>query len=197
MRKKIAKYHPLTQFHDVSSEDIYIADFSRRTNGARSVEVHTAKPLDPNGVDEMDCLHLKNEKLLTVEVSVFDDDMFHDAQGNNIEHCECCLYPLPSSNKKWIAFVELKDCNDNNVLGYKQKMQRQIFEACSALRGIGIPCRNAYGLVSCPRRKTGFNDNLFYSPLELITLKRMTSIDFIVTNNGIIVDETTIRPVLR
>lgn len=196
MQRKISKHHPLTKFSCSNDRDFYIADYTRRTSGARSVEIHVAEPLTPNGSAVMDCLHLSNPRQLSVEFAVFDDNEFKDSQGNNIEHCECCLYPLPANGKKWIAFVELKDCDDGNVINYKTKIVRQIFDACAAFRGFGIPCKNAYGLISCPRHKVGFNDSLFYSQLELIKLKRMLSIDFIVTNNGIIVDDAIIRPKL-
>lgn len=196
MQRKISSHHPLTVFSIHNEKDFYIADYTRRTSGARSVEIHVTEPLTPDGSAPMDCLHLSNPQQLTVQFGVFDDNEFLDSQGNNIEHCECCLYPLPANNRKWIAFVELKDCDDGNVLNYKQKIIRQIFDACAAFRGFGIPCKNAYGLISCPRRKVGFNDSLFYSPIDLINLKRMSGIDFIVCNNGVIVSDVMIHPQL-
>ena len=56
MRNRILAAYPDSEFGTTNAPKIYVADFSKRTNKARGVEIHEIMPKDPdNDTSDMDC----------------------------------------------------------------------------------------------------------------------------------------------
>ena len=92
-RLNILSAQPKTTFCKYSTEEIYIADLTRRSLGTahpRSVEVSQSQPIF-NG-QTVDSVLLHNSTLLDVEFGLFDDCKYEDfISHDKIEHCEGCF----------------------------------------------------------------------------------------------------------
>lgn len=123
MRTKIAGEYPEAEFLRYSVPVIYVADFSERTKAVRKVEVHETIPECPDKAGHsMDCFQLSNPQSLPIDFHIFSDHQFVDDEGKDIEHCECCFFPVSSAEGRiWIGFLEIKDCKVKNIVRYKEK----------------------------------------------------------------------------
>lgn len=193
----ILSAHPQTSFWNSSAETFYIADFTRRTQGTakpRSVEISETPPIMADG-SRVDAVTFHNDQRLSVEVATYDDYLFEDTIGTNIEHCEGSLYEL--DNPQWIAFFEIKDCDERNIQNHKEKAIRQIINASNdfKVRGI-VTAEKVYGIISFPRKHTAFNDDIFGDIIEYTQLKRRTGILFYATNELYIIDKHSLNPII-
>lgn len=191
MKTKIQKIYPQSIFCSSRASNIYIVDFTERTDVKRKVEFHEAIPQVPNSSKNMDCLIFVNQLQLSVVCNIFDDNQFKDENGKDIQHCECVLFPECNKNNTGVAFVEIKDCKLKNVSVYKKKAKEQIISTVQIFRDKGIiNMQRVYGIISFPRRnKLSFNQTIFDDATEYKKLHQRYRIHFFPTNNVSIVDE--------
>lgn len=196
MRTKIAGEYPEAEFLRSSAQVIYIVDFSERTKAVRKVEVHETIPECPGKAGHfMDCFQLSNPKSLPIDFHIFSDHQFVDEEGKDIEHCECCFFPVSSSEGQiWIGFLEIKDCKVKNIVRYKEKTKEQIIFTVHSFREKGIlhSCQ-IYGIISFPRKKkVAFDQTIFDDITEYKRLYKEERIHFFATNEVVVKDEGTL-----
>lgn len=188
MKSKIKGIYPDAQFITTSSDCIYVADFSERTNAARKVEVHGHIPDCPLKENrKMDCFRLSNPCSLPVDFHIFAEHQLVNAEGHDMEHCECCFFPNGHSEHIWIGFLEIKDCKVKNLSRYKDKTKQQIISTVRMFRKKGLldSCR-VYGIISFPRHnKVGFDQTLFEDITEYKRLYKAEHIRFFASNDVI------------
>ena len=196
-KTNILAAHSQTTFLEKSDSAIYIADFTRRTQGTsrpRSVEISTSLPMMDDG-SLVDAVMFHNDKCLPIEIAIFDDYIFEDITGNNIEHCEGGLFI--KNDTKWVAFFEIKDCDESNILNYKAKAIRQITNVSNDFKARNIvTTERIHGIISFPRKHTTFNDEIFGDPIYYTRLKRSTGILFYATNEVFIIDRNSLNPII-
>jgi hypothetical protein len=143
----------------------------------------------------VDAVTFHNDKLLSIDVAVFDDYKYEDTTRTNIEHCEGGIYT--SEDSRWIAFFEIKDCEERNIMNYREKAVRQVTNVSNDFRRRGIIVNEkVYGIISFPRKHTSFNDDIFGDIIEYTQLKRTTGILFYATNEIFIVSQNNLTPVV-
>ncbi len=196
MKNKILAAYPGSCFVSSEAPNIYVADFTERTESRRKIEIHENLPFTPDGTTEMDCLHIENPIPLAIDFNLFDDNQFKDEHQKDCPHCECCLFPSENDDKTWIAFIEIKDCKPKNISDYKNKMKEQILSSLSLFRKQGIiaETKKVYGIISCPRHKTAFNDAIFVDRAEYKRLFHNHKISFLVTNEISVLNNNRIIP---
>lgn len=195
MRNRIRQHFPDTYITTRNVPDIYIADFSERTHKARGVEIHNILPSSPDDSGkEMDCVNIRNRSSLEIDFNIFDDHQFKDNEGNDLQHCECCIYPTVNHDKSWVIMLEIKDCKPKNISIYKDHVLEQIISTTSIFRSKNIiTTHKVYGVASFPRSKVSFNNTIFGMPPEYKTLKKRYNILFAGVNKIEIIDDSTIR----
>lgn len=184
MRNRIRQHYPETYITTRNVQRLYIADFTERSHSARSVEVHNIIPCCPDEEDkQMDCVVFQNPNQINIEVNVFDNNQFKDEQGNDLRHCECCLFPSENHDKSWVVMLEIKDCKPKNISNYKDDVINQIISVTNIFRQKNIiTTHKVYGVVSIPRNKVSFNTTIFGMPPEYKSLKKQYNILFAATN---------------
>lgn len=197
MKSNILSAYPNSTFAQSKALRIFIADFSERTGKKRGVEMHENMP--PEAPDDseqtMDCFVLNNSKPLEVCFNIFDDHQFKDAEGKDIEHCECCFFPTTNDEKSWVGFIEIKDCKPRNLSEHKQKTKEQIISTVRMFRQKDIINKQkVYGIISFPRKKkVAFDQTIFGDYCEYKQLYQAEKIRFLATNSVTIVDEYTLK----
>lgn len=169
-----------------TDKTLYIADFTERTCSVRKVEIKDSCPVTPDGLQDMDCLVLDNPVPVSVEYSIFGDHQFKDEEENDVEHCECCLFPSEVDDRIWMLFIEIKDCKPKNIVAYKEKVKRQLISTVSEFRKYELLTNGnrVYGIISFPRRsKTSFNDFILGDVVEQKRLYEKYKILFVATNH--------------
>lgn len=195
MRNRIRLHYPETDITSRNVPIIYIADFSERTQGVRGIEVHNTQPISPeNSCCEMDCAKLKNPSQIDINVNIFDNNQFKDEQGNDLRHCECCIFPSENHDKSWVIMLEIKDCKPKNISSYKEDVIEQIISATNIFRQKNIiTTHKVYGVISIPRSKVSFNNTIFGMPPEYMSLKKQHKILFSASNVIEITDNSAIK----
>ncbi len=195
MRNRIRQHFPDTYITTRNAPSIYVADFSERTQKARGIEVHNTIPKCPNNPDkDMDCVSIQNTSTIDIDFNIFDDHQFKDEQGNDIRHCEGCIFPSINHDKSWVAMLEIKDCKPKNISNYKDDVIEQIISTTDILRSKNIiTSHKVYGVVSFPRSKVSFNNTIFGMPPEYMNLKKKHGILFAAANKIEIVNNSTLR----
>lgn len=195
MRNRIRLDYPETDITSRNVPIIYIADFSERTQGVRGIEVHNTQPISPeNSCCEMDCAKLKNPSQIDINVNIFDNNQFKDEQGNDLRHCECCIFPSENHDKSWVIMLEIKDCKPKNISSYKEDVIEQIISATNIFRQKNIiTTHKVYGVISIPRSKVSFNNTIFGMPPEYMSLKKQHKILFAASNVIEITDNSAIK----
>lgn len=195
MRNRIRLHYPETYITSRNVPIIYIADFSERTQGVRGIEVHNTQPISPeNSCCEMDCAKLKNPSQIDINVNIFDNNQFKDEQGNDLRHCECCIFPSENHDKSWVIMLEIKDCKPKNISSYKEDVIEQIISATNMFRQKNIiTTHKVYGVISIPRSKVSFNNTIFGMPPEYMSLKKQHKILFAASNVIEITDNSAIK----
>lgn len=191
MRNKILATYPESVFEEKKSENIYIADFTKRTSSLepplrRGVEFLESQPSDPNETQKfMPCLVVQNPNHIAVDCNVFDDKQFVDEDKNQLKHGECCFFPTKNDGRSWFSVAEIKDCIPGNVTDYKRNIQEKMDSMYSIFRStVSIP-NKFYFIVSFPRKKTALNQALFTDYVNLHKYKRAF---LIVTNSATIIN---------
>lgn len=196
MRNKIRLHFPDTYITTRSVANIYVADFSERTNHLRGVEVsnfHPDCPIDAS--KKMDCMIIHNAMLIDVDFNIFDDSQFKNADGRDMTHCECCIYPTINHDKSWVIMLEIKDCKPKNISKYKDVARGQIISTAKYFRDKNIiTSHKVYGVLSFPRSKVSFDSTIFGMPPDYKRLKKEYNIAFLASNVVEIVDDTRIKP---
>ena len=192
MRNRILAAYPDSTFGATDASTIYVADFSKRTNKARGVEIHNVQPKDPNdNTADMDCCTVINGTHLSVDYNVFKDNQFKDEEDEDMKHGECCLFPSVNNDKTWILFVEIKDCKGSRIFKYKQDVKDKIILNVSEFRKHGIITKNnVYGVVAFPRKKTAFNEMIVSDPIEYKKIYKEYGIHFVPVNEVSIENES-------
>lgn len=188
MESRITAIYPEAKFIRTHVDYIYVADFSERTNAARKVEVHEHIPDCPLKQNKkMDCFRLCNTNLIPIDFHIFAEHQLVDGKGNDIEHCECCFFPIENSERIWIGFLEIKDCKVKNIAKYKNKSKQQIISTVHLFQEKGLlnSCR-VYGIISFPRHnKVGFDQTIFEDITEYKRLYKTEHIRFFASNDVI------------
>ena len=184
MKNRILEAYSDSEFGTTQSKSIYVADFSRRTQKVRGVEIHEVQPKDP--VDEtvdMDCCVIANETELKIDYNVFRDNQFKNEEDEDMKHGECCLFPKDNDEKSWVLFIEIKDCKGSRIFKYKQDVKDKLILNVEEFRRKGILLNNrVYGVASFPRKKTAFNEMIVSDPTEYKTFYKEHGIHFVPTN---------------
>lgn len=198
MRNKIKDHYPSSKIVSSSGKKLYIADFSNRTKNERGVELHEEKPMCPkNPESEMDCVEIVNDYKIEIDFHAFCDDQFKDRAGNDIEHCECCLYPTDNEDSSWIMMLEIKDCKPSKISEYRNKAISQIVSVTKIFRSQKIITKHkVHGIISMPKRKVAFDHTIFGMPSDYMNLQRKYGIHFAATNH-ISIERTKIKPCHR
>lgn len=147
----------------------------------------------------MDCFVLNNKNALPIDFHIFAEQQLIDDEGKEIEHCECCFFPVREDKEPiWIAFLEIKDCKAKNITQYKEKTKEQIISTVRLFRKKGLlSLGRIYGLISFPRRKkVAFDQTIFEDITEYKSLYKNEHIHFF-ANNEIIADDASILPLRK
>lgn len=195
MRNRILLHYPDTYITSRNVPIIYIADFSERTQSVRGIEVHNTQPISPeNPCCVMDCALLQNPSQIDIDVNIFDNNQFKDKQGNDLRHCECCIFPSENHDNSWVIMLEIKDCKPKNISSYKDDVIEQIISATNIYRQKNIITNHkVYGVVSIPRKKVSFNNTIFGMPPEYTSLMKQHKIFFAASNVIEITDNSSIK----
>lgn len=195
MRSRIRQHYPSTYITTRCVPIIYIADFSERTQSARGIEVHTTQPSCPiDSNKDMDCVVIQNPTKIKINVNIFDNNQFKDEQNNDLNHCECCIFPTENHDRSWVVMLEIKDCKPKNISDYKDDVIKQIVSATSIFRQKNIiTTHKVYGVVSIPRSKVSFNNTIFGMPPEYKSLRKQYKILFAAANLIEIKDNTVLK----
>ena len=184
MRNRILAAYPESKFGTINSKQIFVADFTKRTNNVRGVEIHASQPKDPNEESVvMDCCVVANETDLSIDYNVFRDNQFKNEEDEDMKHGECCLFPNNNDEKSWALFIEIKDCKGSRISKYKQNVKDKLILNVGEFRKKGILLNNkVYGVASFPRKKTAFNEMIVSDPTEYKTFFKEHGIHFVPTN---------------
>jgi hypothetical protein len=158
MRNKLDSALPPGKITHVecSGSEMYVIDYTTKTQSERKVEACTVKP------DNMDVFTLKNEAALNITTSIFGEQCFMDRQNKEIKHCECVLYPTNSRPDTWTLFVEIKDCKPKNISGYFASAKAQIIRTVELFRNCRLleSDKSVHAIISFPKRKMDFHRNI-------------------------------------
>lgn len=190
MRSRISATYKDSTFGTTNSSKIYVADFSKRTNKARGVEIHEQQPKDPNDKTiDMDCCVVLNGNTLQIDYNVFKDNQFKNEEDEDMKHGECCMFPTVNDDKTWILFIEIKDCKGSRIFKYKQDVKDKLILNVGEFRKHGIILNNkVYGIVAFPRKKTAFNEMIVSDPIEYKKFYKEYGIHFAPVNEVSIKD---------
>ncbi|MBQ3945087.1 MAG: hypothetical protein II670_05670 [Alphaproteobacteria bacterium] len=111
MKDKILSKYPKSTFQTTKSTRLFVADFKKRTNNEKDVEISETQPQDPNDATRlMPCYVLNNPTSQSLVYNIFDDAQFVDELNNQLKHGECCILPEKNDGRSWFCIVEIKDC---------------------------------------------------------------------------------------
>lgn len=195
MKSRILAAYPNSILGTTDAPTIYVADFSKRSNKIRGVEIHDVQPKDPNdNAINMDCCIIINGAHLSVDYNVFKDNQFKNEEDEDMKHGECCLFPSVNNDKTWILFIEIKDCKGSRIFKYKQNVKDKIILNVSEFRKHGIITNNnVYGVVAFPRKKTAFNEMIVCDPIEYKNIYKKYGIHFVPVNEVSIKNENILE----
>lgn len=195
MKNRILAAYPGSTFGTTASPRIYIADFSKRTNKAREVEIHETQPCDPNdNTIDMDCCVVANIGSMQIDYNIFKDNQFKNEENEDMKHGECCLFPHVNNDKTWILFIEIKDCKGSRISKYKQDVKDKLILNVGEFRKHGIILNNnVYGVVSFPRRKTAFNEMIVSDYTEYKRFYQEYGIHLVPVNEMTVKDDTILE----
>ena len=195
MRNRIVAAYPDSTFGTTKSAQIYVADFSRRTNKVREVEILDNQPKDPNDEsNDMDCSVVVNTGTMQIDYNIFRDNQFKNEENEDMKHGECCLFPHVNNDKTWILFIEIKDCKGSRISKYKQDVKDKLILNVGEFRKHGIILNNnVYGVVSFPRKKTAFNEMIVSDYTEYKRFYQEYGIHLVPVNEMTVKDDTILE----
>lgn len=190
MKSKILAKYPGSVFVVMRSNIFYVADFTKRTQNQRGVEILVSQPCNPNDPTKlMPCLVVENPNGISIDCNVFDDCQFVDGDGNQLKHGECCFFPSSNDAASWFSIVEIKDCLPSKVSKYKQDIQEKMDSMFQIFRNDASVANRIYFIVSFPRRKTAMNDTIY---IDYVAIKKYKGFFPLVSNHVVIADAQTI-----
>ncbi len=154
------------------SQDLYIADFTQKTQSKRRVELLSIKTHD------IDVLHISNPKSIPFESVNFEENNLLDYNGQKISQCECmcsAYLKTKTKKKKWIALFELKYCTFKNARSNTQTAYNQLKTTFDYLKAQGIitlQFYHPYLIISLPQQNNTPFENFIFTQTELSNLKR-------------------------
>ena len=199
MENKIKSTYPSISLQTFNSTEVYVADFSERTNSAIGIEFHLSHPSCPKAEGQlMDCLLIRNPQNLALSFIPFENHLFKDEKGNDMEQCECCFFPSPtaSTHGNFICFVEIKDCKSKNLSVHKDKAKSQLTTSILEFRRRNIITdkQRVYGIISFPRmKKLSFNQTILEDYTEYKRLYKQEKIHLLITNLVTVVSEEKVE----
>lgn len=179
MRKIINRYFRGQSFISYNSVNLYIADHTNVSGNKREVECHETKPRAP------ECFVMVNKSQVKIDFAPFANRVFRDADNNEMEHCECVLFPFHFAKTAWMLFLEIKDCLPRNIGEYDVKSKDQVFNTIRYYRDKTIIEENrvVYGVASFPNCKIIPFPNFTLEHQEIQRIKREKKIIFYATNS--------------
>ncbi len=190
MKNRILNKYPDSVFTTTRSQKVYFADFSKRTNKNRGVEVSETIPKDPNDENlDMDCFVIDNSNCHSFEYNVFDDLQFHDENGKQLPHGECCIFPTINDGRSWFVILEIKDTTEK-VSNYKKNIEGKMDSMFKVFRNqVGIT-NTIYFIASFPP-KTIHDQSIFN---DYVDLKNYRKTVMVVSNSATIIDNHSLDP---
>lgn len=195
MKSRILATYPDSVFGTTKASKIYVADFTKRTDNKRGVEIGEMQPKDPNDASVyMDCCVIVNDNALQIDYNVFKDNQFKDEEDEDMKHGECCLFPTVNDEKTWVLFVEIKDCKGSRISKYKHNVKEKLILNVEEFRKQGVIIdNNVYGVVAFPRKKTAFNEMIVSDPIEYKKFYKEHGIHLVPVNEVSIKDDKIIE----
>lgn len=187
----------IDSLHFTTSVLVFIADFSRRTNMLRGVEVfNDMVPESPDNTEiPMDGFTIHNEGRLPFNVGVFDDPSFKDSNNKTIKHTECVFFPEMGNDNCWIVCLEIKDCDPNNVSNYNAEIREKFINTRLELirRGVSRSDNQYYGIASFPKVRLDFDDTIFNDQIEQLAFLKQNKIIIFASNSVRINENGVVR----
>ena len=172
---------------NITYPEIHVIDLTRRTNGQQNLEIYSSKP---NGIDSL----LIENPNLDISATFFKPQCFINEAGKEPDNCEGVFYLSNSTNKSWVLFLEMKDCDATNISNYFRDAKIQITSIVSLFRDKEVINDNkrVYANISFPRRnKTDFYNQII-KPGESKNFIDKYNIFIRATNKLKVKNETTI-----
>lgn len=159
MKNKIEAVFGAQNFVHVSFSDkeLYVVDYTNRTDSIRSVEVLNTKPID------LVPLTVCNPTGMDISTTIFKTQCFLGVDGKEPKQCECVMSPANLTKDAWVLFVEIKDCKPKNISGYHQEAKEKIIANVQLFREKHIleEDKVVYAVVSFPRKeKANYHSHL-------------------------------------
>lgn len=131
---------------DLRRADLYVADYTDRTDSQRGVEF-SEQPFD-----DIQYFHLKNNPKAPVPYIAVNFER-HPAFIKGIQNCECMFHAMSGAKRPWTLFLEMKYCETENIEGYTYKAYTQMKETLDRLATLQLiePAdRRIYFVYSIP-----------------------------------------------
>ena len=192
MRNRILAAYPNSEFVTKKSEKLYVADFTKRTKNARSVEIFEEQPKTPADPSKnMPCFVLKNSNKQSIDYSIFDTQQFTDNDGNTLKQGECCIFPTNNDGRSWFCIIEIKDCTVDKISKYKEDIAEKMKSMYDIFRHkVGIP-NTIYFVASFPRNKTDFDQSMFD---DYVDKKKYRKAFLVASNVATVIDNHILDP---
>ena len=192
MKNRILAAYPDSEFVTKKSEKLFVADFSKRTNKERGIEISEEQPKDPNDNDlPMHYLVINNTDRHPIDYNVFDDSQFKDNIGLHLPHGECCFFPTINDGRSWFCIVEIKDCKPRNASNYREDIKEKMDSMFEIFRKkVGIP-NSIYFIASMPRKKVNHDQTIFD---DYVSKKNYRKAFLVASNSATIIDNHQFDP---
>ena len=140
---------------NITYPQIHVIDLTRRTKGKKAMEIYDTKP---EGIDTL----LMENQGVNISATFFKPQCFMYETGKEPDNCEGVFYPTDSTDKTWLLFLEIKDCNRTNISQYFRKAKKQIVQIVQIFREKNVIAQNkdVYANISFPREKARFYNQL-------------------------------------
>ena len=192
MKNKLLEKYPDSIFNKTKAKEVFIADFTKRTESQRGVEITEIQPFDPNDATrKMPCFMIANPNEQCIEYNVFDEKQFVDEDNNQLKQGECCFFHSKNDGRSWFAILEIKDCMPKRITEYKKNIAEKAESMFKIIRNVvGIP-NTIYFIASFPRNKTCFNQAMFD---DYIDMKKYKKAFLITSNKSTVIDNHIFDP---
>ena len=136
----------LKHFENVTYSKIHVIDLTRRTNSVQNIEIYDTQPAG------IATLLIENPNL-DITATFFKPQCFIDEHRKEPDNCEGVFYLSNSTDKTWVLFLEIKDCNVGNISTYFKDAKKQIINTVQIFRDKDIITqkKRVYANVSFPR----------------------------------------------
>jgi len=151
----------LEHWEHITYSQIHVIDLTRKTNSRKGVEIHDTQP------EGVATLLIGNPNIEDISATCFKAQCFCDVRGNEPTNCEGVFYLSDSTDKTWILFIEIKDCDKGNIAKYFKDAKKQIISTVQIFRDKQIITEDklVYANVSFPRAdKINFFNHFIKNP---------------------------------